>query len=168
MQGRKGMFPMNIKVFIHGLESTGRGAKGMFFRERYPDMIIRDFTGSLESRMDQLRALLRDKKTIILLGSSYGGLMAALYACENIGQVSKLILLAPALHIEAFAPCRSHRLDVTTYLYHGENDDIVPPGEVRLIAEKVFTHLTYRLVDDDHSLHRTFPEMPWDTLLAGS
>ncbi|MGD0277326.1 MAG: alpha/beta hydrolase [Syntrophales bacterium] len=157
---------MNIRVFIHGLESTGWGVKGMFFRERYPDMIIEDYTGSLENRMDQLGALLKDKKEMIIVGSSYGGLMAALYASKNTGQVCKLILLAPALHIEAFAPCRNHHLDVSTYLFHGKNDDIVPPGEVRLIAEKTFTHLTYYLVDDDHSLHRTFPEMPWDTLLV--
>ena len=28
------------RVFIHGLESSSRGTKGVFFRDRYPDMII--------------------------------------------------------------------------------------------------------------------------------
>ena len=32
------------RVFIHGLESTSQGTKGVYFRERYPDMIINDYT----------------------------------------------------------------------------------------------------------------------------
>ena len=71
------------RVFIHGLESSSQGVKGVFFRERYPDMIIEDFSGPLEERMEKLNRLLSGREDLILVGSSFGGLMAAIYACEN-------------------------------------------------------------------------------------
>ena len=46
------------RVFIHGLESSGQGTKGVFFRERYPDMIIEDYFGSFSQRMEKLEGLL--------------------------------------------------------------------------------------------------------------
>ena len=64
---------MATRVFIHGLESSSKGTKGVFFRERYPDMIIEDFHGTLEQRMDKLNSLLYKKSSLIMVGSSYGG-----------------------------------------------------------------------------------------------
>jgi pimeloyl-ACP methyl ester carboxylesterase len=159
---------MITRVFIHGLESTSQGTKGLFFRQKYPDMIIEDYTGPLEERMDQLNARLSGGTNLILVGSSYGGLMAALYTCRNTEHVRKLILLAPALHLKAFVNCHDLHLDVPVHLYHGSRDNVVPADEVRLIASKIFTHLDYQLVNDDHSLHRTFPWIPWDKLLEAS
>ncbi len=43
-----------MKIFIHGWESSNQGTKSIFFRERYPDMIIPNFTGNLEQRMEKL------------------------------------------------------------------------------------------------------------------
>jgi hypothetical protein len=37
---------------------------------------------------------------------------------------------------------------------------------VKALAEQVFETLDYRLVDDDHSLHVTFPMMDWKALVA--
>ncbi|MBI4766235.1 MAG: alpha/beta hydrolase [Deltaproteobacteria bacterium] len=76
-------------VFIHGLESTRRGTKGLFFRERYPDMIIEDYLGSFSQRMEKLEGLLAGKSHLILVGSSYGGLMAAVYACLHEERIKK-------------------------------------------------------------------------------
>jgi pimeloyl-ACP methyl ester carboxylesterase len=159
---------MITMVFIHGLQSTSRGTKGLFFRQKYPDMIIEDYTGPLEERMSQLNTQLSGRMDLILVGSSYGGLMAALYTCRNTEHVRKLILLAPALHLEAFIDCHGLHLDIPVHLYHGSGDNMVPVDEVRLIADKIFTHLDYQLVNDDHSLHRTFPGMPWGKLLEAS
>jgi dienelactone hydrolase len=162
---KKGFRGMATRVFIHGLESTSQGTKGVYLRTRYPDMIVEDFLGDLDERMAKLRALLADRTDLILVGSSYGGLMAALYACENEGAVRRLVLLAPALDLEAFAPCRRCRLTIPVTLYHGSRDDVVPPDAVRAIALEVFTRLDYRRVDDDHPLRETFPTLDWDTLL---
>ncbi len=154
------------RVFIHGLESSSQGAKGVFFRERYPDMIIEDFSGPLEERMKKLNSLLEGLEDLILVGSSYGGLMAALYACGNESRVKKLILLAPALHIVEPAPCLSRKVQIPVALFHGSHDDVVPPAQVEAIARRIFARLDYHLVDDDHSLHVTFPLMDWEALIS--
>jgi len=153
------------RVFIHGLESTGQGTKGIYFRELYRDMIIEDYSGPLAARMEKLEDILAGKDELVLVGSSYGGLMAAIYACRHPEKTRRLILLAPAINLEEFAPYDDHKLTMPVHLYHGRRDDVVPPEEVRPVAEAVFSNLTYHLVEDDHSLHETFPGMPWEELL---
>lgn len=153
------------RAFIHGLESSSQGTKGVFFRERYPDMIIEDFVGTFNQRMEKLYKLLSDKANMMLVGSSYGGTMATLYAYNHEEKIKKLILLAPALNIDEFRPYLNKKLRLPVVIYHGRNDDVVPAVSVRNIAQSVFTNLQYHLVDDDHSLHRTFSHMDWDTLL---
>ena len=45
------------RIFIHGLESSNKGTKAVFFREKYPDMIIPTFTGNLPERMEKLPSI---------------------------------------------------------------------------------------------------------------
>jgi pimeloyl-ACP methyl ester carboxylesterase len=153
------------RVFIHGLESTSNGTKGVFFRERYPGMILEDFSGSFPQRMEKLEGLLAGKDNLILVGSSYGGLMAAVFACLHQERVRKLILLAPALHLEPYKQCLSKKLHIPVAIYHGMRDDVVPISAVRAIAESTFENHTFHAVDDDHSLHNTFSTLDWGTLL---
>ena len=155
------------RIFIHGLESTSRGTKGAFFRKNYPDMILEDYAGPLEQRMEKLTETLRHETGLILVGSSFGGLMAAIFACAHEQQVKRLILLAPALNLPEFEPCLERRrpVQIPVILRHGRHDDVVPPKAVHEIAAQVFSNLDYRLVEDDHSLHRTFDGMNWDDLL---
>jgi pimeloyl-ACP methyl ester carboxylesterase len=157
---------MNIitSVFIHGLDSSSRGTKGSFFRERYPGMLMEDYQGSLEERMAKLEKELSGKRDLILVGSSYGGLMAAIFACRNESRVRRLILLAPALVHADFSDCR-RPLQIPVILYHGRFDDVVPPGPARQIATRLFANLDHHIVEDDHNLHKIFPELDWDTLL---
>lgn len=128
-------------------------------------MVIEDFTGPLGERMLKMEKLLEGRSGLILVGSSYGGLMAALYTCAHPETVAKLVLLAPALDLPDFDHCLDKRLDTPTELFHGCNDDVVSPGPVREKAQKIFRNLNYHLVDDDHPLTRTFPDMDWDALL---
>jgi len=153
------------RVFIHGLESSSQGTKGLYFQERYPGMIVEDFPGTFTERMTKLEGLLADKRDLILVGSSYGGLMAAVFACRHEDRMKKLILLAPAIHLDEFSPCLKGNVSVPTVLIHGSGDDVVPPGPVRVRAEKVFSRLRYVLLEDDHSLHENFPLLDWDDLL---
>jgi len=153
------------RVFIHGLESTSQGTKAVYFRHHYPDMLIEDYTGPLEERMEKLTSVLAGRAPLILVGSSYGGLMAAMFAGRHPERVESLILLAPALHLPDYEPYRGKRLDLPVTLYHGNADDVVPPDPVRRIAEETFTRLSYHLVDGDHSLNRIFGDLPWDDLL---
>jgi alpha-beta hydrolase superfamily lysophospholipase len=153
------------RVFIHGLESSSRGTKGTFFRKHYPDMIVEDYFGSFQSRMEKLEDLLNNKNDLILVGSSFGGLMAAVYAHIHKERVGRLILLAPALHLEFYKPYRNKKLSIPTTIFHGSEDNVVPLEDVRLTAGKVFLNHEFNIVEDDHSLHKTFPSIAWDSLL---
>ena len=155
-----------VRAFIHGLESTGWGTKGVFFRERYPGMIIEDFWGSFHERMERLETFLARKNDLLLIGSSYGGLMAATYACLNEERVKKLILLAPALHLDPYRPYLNKKLHMPIAIFHGLRDDVVPLATVRAIAGRLFVNHTFTALDDDHSLHATFATLDWDTLLS--
>ena len=115
--------------------------------------------------MEKLNEILSGKTSLILVGSSYGGLMAAVYACKYEKSIKKLILLAPALDIYEFEPYLGRQLLLPAVIYHGRDDDVVSPSSVKDIAGTVFANLEYNLVDDDHSLHRTFSLINWDDLL---
>lgn len=156
---------VNTLVFIHGLESTSQGVKGQFFREHFPEMIIEDYRGGFVERMRKLSGLLAGKNNLILVGSSYGGLMAAQFALHNEARVRKLILLAPALIFPYFIPRAEQQLQLPVIIYHGKNDDIVDPYAVKSIAEKAFRRLEHHLVDDDHFLRNTFPFIDWKKTL---
>lgn len=154
------------RVFIHGLESSGHGTKGTFFRERYPGMIVEDFFGSFSQRMEKLEELLEKKNNLILVGSSYGGLMAAVYACLHQERVAKLVLLAPAINLEPYEPYRNNLLHMPITIVHGLQDDVVPISEVRKIAERAFKNLDFQTVADDHPLSATFSSLDWDAFLS--
>lgn len=153
------------RVFIHGVDSSAQGTKGRFFQERYPEMIVEDFSGTFAERMAKLSDLLAGRDDLILVGSSYGGLMASVFACHTEKKIRKLILLAPALN---HLPHETRGVGggFPVIIYHGSRDDVAPPEPVRKIAGKLFRNLTYHLVDDDHSLHRTFFTLDWDDLLS--
>jgi pimeloyl-ACP methyl ester carboxylesterase len=154
-------------IYLHGLESDSNSGKARQFREWFPGMLTPDFKGSFEERMTQLEPILAGKDGWTLIGSSFGGLMGTVYTCKHPTQVRKLILLAPALLREPFG---SHLdlepVSVPTVIIHGTLDDVVPLGPVREIAKKLFTNLTYHIVEDDHRLHKTAQEMDWNTILA--
>ncbi len=155
----------NKLVFIHGLESTSQGTKARYFRKHFPQMIIEDYTGDFKTRMRKLRALLNGQKNLILVGSSFGGLMAAQYALDHPDQVKKMVLIAPALTLEGFAEAVSKPLTMPVVIYHGRKDTVVDAQDVRRIAEKVFSRLDHHVVDDDHALNTVFPTLPWRSLL---
>ena len=157
---------MVTRIFVHGLDSSSRGTKGTFFRKHYPDMILPDFPGSLEERMKILNDVLKGKSDIVLVGSSFGGLMVTLFALQNEDRVRRLVLLAPALNLADPGTFDEKLLRVPTWIYHGTRDDVIPLSEIKDIAGRLFKNLTFVQLDDDHNLHATFPGLPWNELLA--
>ncbi|MBC8331302.1 MAG: alpha/beta hydrolase [Anaerolineae bacterium] len=158
---------MNL-LFIHGLEGSSQGMKAAYFRERFPEAYTPDFTGSLDQRMDQLLTVLqsRPEGKWTLIGSSFGGLMAALYAKMRPQSLDKLILLAPALVWPDFALQDDLEIDVPTVIYHGTQDDVIPIEYVRSLAERSFMQLEFHTVDDDHLLHSTVRAIDWQRLVS--
>ena len=153
------------RVFIHGMEGSSQGTKSRYLRQLFPDIITPDFSGPVEARMAHLEALLASTSNLILIGSSLGGLMAALYTCQHAAQMQQLILLAPALAHDAFVPFHDYRVDVPTRVYHGTQDDVVPLEPVRAVAQQVFTQLTFEEVIDDHFLSKSLTKIPWTQLM---
>jgi pimeloyl-ACP methyl ester carboxylesterase len=154
-------------IFLHGLESSSQAYKASVMRKSFPELIVPDFTGPLEARMESLYPILGDKKDWTIVGSSFGGLMGAVFTCECPSQVQKLVMLAPALMLPEFASYLDREpVPVPTTIIHGTQDDIVPLEAVREIAEKVFSNLNYHIVDDDHRLHVATDTLDWKTILA--
>jgi len=154
-------------IYLHGSESNSNSGKARLFREWFPGMHTPDFIGSFDERMTQLRTILSDKTNWILIGSSYGGLMATILTLLHETQVRKLVLLAPALTLEPLYDLLDlHPVSVPTVLIHGTLDTIVPREPVREVAQQLFTDLTYIAVEDDHRLQRSVNELDWRTILA--
>jgi pimeloyl-ACP methyl ester carboxylesterase len=152
-------------IYLHGQQSSSQSPKAVLLRQLYPGAVTPDFTGSLEKRMSQLYPILGGQRDWIIVGSSLGGLMGALFTCQHPEQVKKLILLAPALSLPQFARHLPDPTSVPTIIIHGRQDQIVPPEPVRALAEKVFMNFTYQLVDDNHRLHETTQNLDWQGLL---
>ena len=152
-------------IFLHGLESSGQGHKARLIRTLVPGLHCPDFSGSLSERMSQLEPILAAEPEWVIVGSSFGGLMAALWTLAHPQRVRRLVLLAPALHRPEFdTACPP--VSVPTLLVHGQQDTVVPPDLVEARARAAFSNLTVERVEDDHRLSATSQRMDWATLLA--
>ena len=155
-------------IFVHGLEGSSQGVKAKLLRQIFPGILTPDFRGPLAERMRQLDKFLTGKSGWTIIGSSFGGMMAALYACQHPTQVDKLVLLAPALIWPDFAGDLPESISLPVIIYHGDKDELIPSGVIREIAEKVFLNLTLHLVDDNHGLYKTAQEIDWRKLVRKS
>ena len=155
------------RIFLHGLEGSSRGLKATLLKAIFPDIVVPDFEGSLDERMERLGPILAAEPEWIIVGSSFGGLMAALWTCANPSRVKRLVLLAPALlHHPAFERAAAHRVAVPTWLFHGASDEVVPMEPVLQMARRVFSALEIRVVEDDHALWATCNSIDWRALLS--
>jgi pimeloyl-ACP methyl ester carboxylesterase len=157
---------VSLRIFIHGLESNNQGTKAIYFREKFPGMLTPNFPGPMDERMARLQEIVSGQNEILLVGSSFGGLMASIFAMENEPSVSKLILLAPAINLMEFTPYRERKTLMPVHIYHGRQDEVIPISDVEEVARQVFSTLTFHAVDDDHYLHKTFNTIDWDSLLT--
>ena len=165
---------MRNVIFIHGLESSGKGFKGRFFKKVIPNILTPDFKefapdvamyDLLKLRMIELNSILRAKKPWNIIGSSFGGLMGSLYTLQNPNKVQQLILLAPFLVSCKLKVSNYDPIDIPVIIYHGKNDKVIPFKPAKERAQKLFTNLKYNLVDDDHMLHQTVNTINWEKLL---
>lgn len=171
------MIKINEKgiIFVHGLESSGKGFKGVYLKKLIAEILTPDFiefdqkksiNDLLEKRMVQLKSILRERDLWILIGSSFGGLMGALYTLQNPKKVKKLILLAPYLAPSVLDLEKYNPVNVPVIAYHGKNDDVVPLKKSREQAYKLFTNIEYNSTNDDHRLHKTVKKIDWINLIS--
>lgn len=155
-------------IFLHGQDSSSQTYKATLLRAAYPDAIVPDFAGPLEQRMAQLEPMLVGRDDWVIVGSSMGGLMGALWACAHPRQVRRLILLAPAINLPEFTARLPDPIDVPVVIYHGLRDTVVPLEPVQVVAERVFRNLQFHVVDDDHRLHATAEALDWRAVVEGT
>lgn len=154
-------------LFIHGLEGSSRGFKATLLRQLFPGMVIPDFTGDFWQRMAALEQVIGDTTGWTIAGSSLGGLMAAVFACQHPQQVDRLILLAPALAVldlEQY-PLPPYPGPVT--IYHGRMDEVVSVHRTQDVAEQLFPNLEFHVVDATHDLNAFVQTLDWPALVEG-
>jgi hypothetical protein len=104
------LFEPSRVLYLHGFASTPASRKARFFAEKLaalgfaveiPDLAEGDFKRLTITKQLALIERLGCGERVIVIGSSLGGYLAALYAARH-PEVERLILLAPAL--------RFHRL----------------------------------------------------------
>jgi pimeloyl-ACP methyl ester carboxylesterase len=99
------MLPDRLRiVYLHGFASTPGSRKAMFFSEKLrsagltlevPDLAAGDFEHlTISGQLAVIEQSLRDEPCV-LIGSSLGGYLAALYASRH-PSVRRILLLAPA------------------------------------------------------------------------
>ena len=155
----------SIPLFLHGLDSSIEGTKAQWFRHHFPGVRLQNYTGDLDERLAQLEEQVAGLDRLILVGSSFGGLMAACFALRSPERCRRLVLLAPALNFVDFHPPAAP-IAVPTLVVTGAHDTVCPPALILPLARASFADLTVRLEDDDHMLHRTFPSLDWPQLLT--
>jgi pimeloyl-ACP methyl ester carboxylesterase len=125
-------------IYLHGFASSPQSSKARFFAEKFaalgrtvekPDLTEGDFEHStLSQQLKFLDSLVADEP-VMLMGSSMGGYLAALYAARHPRKVSRVVLMAPAfglsvrwtrsLGLEAMGEWQ--RLGYREVFHYGEN-----------------------------------------------
>jgi pimeloyl-ACP methyl ester carboxylesterase len=93
-------------LYLHGFASSPLSRKARFLEERFaargipfeaPDLAAGDFLHLTISRqLEVVRASAARAERLLIIGSSLGGYLAALYAAAQGSEVEQLVLLAPA------------------------------------------------------------------------
>ena len=96
---------MHRLIYLHGFASGPQSSKGQFFRQRFaemgrpvelPDLTQGDFEHTTLTQQLAFLDTLVGNGPAILLGSSLGGYLAALFAANHRQRVPGVVLLAPA------------------------------------------------------------------------
>jgi pimeloyl-ACP methyl ester carboxylesterase len=152
-------------VFFHGLDSSPMGRKAAWLRDRYqartpqfdnaavsaalhrgersPDVLAPLMDGPLQTAREALA-----EPTSVLVGSSFGGLLAARMRAERTWR-GPTVLLAPAARM-LYGPATLDG-DARIVVIHGRNDTVIPVEQGRALA-RTGPKTVFWEVDDDHRL----------------
>ena len=92
-------------LYLHGFASGPTSSKGVFFEQSFasrgievdlPDLSGGDFEHlTLTGQLEVIDRCVSERKPAVIIGSSLGGYLAALYAARHPGVLRALVLLAP-------------------------------------------------------------------------
>lgn len=149
-----------LVIYNHGKDSTPWGEKTLAFAEvakrRGHNIESPDYRNQMDpdNRVEQLLAMdWSGYSEIVLVGSSMGAYVATV-AAEKIPAASGLFLLAPAFYLPGYQHHEFNPLP-RTWIYHGWQDDIVPPENSWKFARQYRSRLL--MTDSDHRLIDQIP-----------
>ncbi|RUO19530.1 alpha/beta fold hydrolase [Aliidiomarina haloalkalitolerans] len=142
---------MSRLYFFHGLESGPHGQKYHLLKNEFPELESPDFQGmDLAQRLAKAEELTRDQRGLVLVGSSFGGLLAARLYCLYPERIKALVLLAPAVHTEEGDRVTELPSQQRVRVIHGMADEVVPYTKVVAFCKRFGVPLI--TVDDEHRL----------------
>jgi pimeloyl-ACP methyl ester carboxylesterase len=129
---------MTKVLFCHGLESGPHGSKYRALVAAGYDVIAPDCRGMMDlaQRVAIVAPILVAEKPLVV-GSSFGGIVAILAALETRVKLPGMVLCAPALE-RANVPLETLVVPNPVTIIHGRNDTVIP---IELVE-----------VEDDHFL----------------
>jgi len=155
-------------LYLHGFASGPESSKGAFFRRRFaelgvpvdlPDLAGGDFENlTITSQLEIATRRIAELGPELVIGSSLGGYLAALYAARHPGRVPRLALLAPGFGFGRLWPASLGEEQLRLYRQRGWM-------EVWHYSRKQTCRLSYRLVEDSRR-YEDFPEVRDPTLLV--
>lgn len=141
--------------FFHGLESGPHGSKYRRLCESF-EVTSPDFQGmEIWRRLEKAEQLTREMTDLVVVGSSYGGLLAALLYSAHPERFKGYVLLAPALYGEPAE--KIERMPDNAVVIHGSLDDVVPLSAVQPVYDRFGVDV--RVVEDGHRLSESHEAM---------
>lgn len=151
--------------FFHGLESGPHGSKYHLMKQKYAELESPNFQNmDLTQRLAVASKLTEDKTDLTLVGSSFGGLLAARLYSLFPERISNLLLLAPAVHTEEGGKVARMPSAANVRVLHGYDDEVVPYDKVAAFCQRFELPLTS--VADSHRLSSEHSQQAILKLLA--
>ncbi len=147
--------------FFHGLESGPHGSKYHLMKQQYAALESPDFQNmDINQRIAAASKLTEGKEGLTLVGSSFGGLLAARLYSLFPERITNLLLLAPAVHTEEGDKVERMPNGAQVRVLHGYQDDVVPYDKVAAFCQRFGLSLT-----SVHDSHRLNSEASQQTIL---
>ena len=144
--------------YLHGLESGPFGTKYRALDEHLDiyayDYRQYDSDRDIKGRVAKGLRDLEHEDRVFLVGSSFGGLQAALMFQEIPDKIVGMVLLAPAL---TFEQAEDISILERTVILHGVRDEVIPYDAVARFAQRFDVPLV--TVEDTHRLHHSLPKI---------
>jgi hypothetical protein len=149
-------YPYPMILFLHGLEGSPQGRKAQRLGRLGLPLQVPELRGlPLRERFRRAEVLTRPGG-ILLVGSSYGGLAAALLAQAHPERFTGLVLCAPALLLVEEPNLEPHDLvappGLRVTILHGLRDEVTPIEGSRAYKARSGPGVTLLELDDDHPL----------------
>lgn len=122
-------------VYLHGFASSPQSSKAQFFKRQFeqrgisievPELDEGKFERLTVSAMLDVVGRVIEERTagrpVVLIGSSLGGFVAALYAARHPQEVERLVLLAPALQFSRRWRARFSAEELSAWKLQGWKD----------------------------------------------